>query len=97
LFIDIRQQNVLRFRPWRRSQAALDAEHRIANSVFLSLGYSQEQIDRWPKTVVELARNLVANGGDREVLVALLKEHHVSPPTSSKLPRADQFFGPSPK
>jgi hypothetical protein len=54
------------------AQEALDTAHLAANNRFLSLGYSQEDIDHWPTPVLETARSLVGNGSSNERLEEFL-------------------------
>ena len=68
------------------AQEALDAAHLAANKRFLSLGYSQEDIDHWPTSLLEAARNLVGNGGSNERLKELLSECTPNGQNSDALP-----------
>jgi hypothetical protein len=61
----------------RVADEAANAEHLAANKTFLSLGYTQEEIDRWPAHVLDGARNIVGNGGTKAHLIEFLKENHV--------------------
>ena len=61
----------------QRLDEGVKAEHLVANSTFLSLGYTQEEIDRWPNYVLEGARNIVGNGGSVSTLADFLKDKHV--------------------
>jgi hypothetical protein len=56
---------------------AANVEHLAANKTFLSLGYSQEEIDHWPESVITGARNIIGNGGTKARLIKFLKENHV--------------------
>jgi hypothetical protein len=60
----------------RRVDEAANAAHLLANSTFLSLGYTQEEINGWPNAVLEGARNIVGNGGSKSNLAEFLKVHH---------------------
>jgi hypothetical protein len=61
----------------RRADEAVNAEHLVANNTFLILGYTQEEINNWPKSVLEGARNIVGNSGSKSSLADFLKDHHV--------------------
>jgi hypothetical protein len=61
----------------RRVDEAANAAHLLANNTFLSLGYTQEEINGWPTAVLEGARNIVGNGGSKSNLAEFLKDHHV--------------------
>lgn len=58
----------------RRNHAALDAEHEAEYQALLRYGYTQEQIDRWSPNVLDTARNIVGNGGDKAMLDNLIHE-----------------------
>jgi hypothetical protein len=60
-----------------RVDEAVNAEKLVANQKFLSLGYSQEEINNWPKSVQDGARNIVGNGGSMSSLAEYLKGQHV--------------------
>jgi hypothetical protein len=61
----------------RRAQEGVEALHLAANKKFLSLGYTQEEIERWPANVLDGARNIVGNGGSEEHLNEFLQSQHV--------------------
>jgi hypothetical protein len=62
----------------RRSDEAIGAQYAHANEKFLSWGYSQDEIDHWPQSVLDGARNMVANsGGSKAALDDWLKSNHV--------------------
>ncbi len=62
----------------RRTDEAVRAQHTYANEKFLSWGYSQDEINRWPQNVLDGARNMVANsGGSKAALDDWLKSNHV--------------------
>jgi hypothetical protein len=61
----------------RRANEAVNAAHLAANKTFLRLGYTQEEIDRWPESVLDGARNIVGNGGSVSTLTDYLKAQHV--------------------
>ena len=61
----------------RRNDEAVKATHSAANKTLLSLGYAQEEINSWPPSVLEGARNIVGNGGNMSTLADFLKSHHV--------------------
>jgi hypothetical protein len=58
----------------RRADEAVKADHVSANNIFLSFGYTQEEIDRWPTYELGLARNLVMNGGSKADLAKFWNE-----------------------
>ena len=49
----------------RRADESVKADHVTANNIFLSFGYTQEEINHWPDYQLGLARNLVLNGGSK--------------------------------
>jgi hypothetical protein len=51
----------------RRAEAAVDMQHVAANKRFLSLGYSQEEIDHWSRDL-DRARNMAGNGSSDEAI-----------------------------
>jgi hypothetical protein len=61
----------------RRNDEAVNVQYRAANDVFLNLGYTQEEINNWPKFVLEGARNIVGNGGSQSAVSNFLKDQHV--------------------
>jgi hypothetical protein len=61
----------------QRIQTALNAEHEAEHQTFLRYGYTQEQIDRWPPNVLDKARNIVGNGGDKAMLDDMIHEESV--------------------
>lgn len=78
----------------RRADEAVQVRYTSANIVFRTLGYSQEQIDHWPQSVLEQARNIVGNGGGNSDVAKFLQEAHVSASDPKNRPTADEFFGP---
>jgi hypothetical protein len=52
----------------QRIQKALDDEHAVEYKILLSYGYSQEEIESWPPFVLDGARNIVGNGGNKDTL-----------------------------
>lgn len=62
----------------RRNQQAIDADHLAANERFLALGYTQHEINLWPASIIEQARNLVGNGGSDTRLVEFLNSKGVT-------------------
>jgi hypothetical protein len=61
-----------------RADEAVRAEHAFANEMFLSWGYSQDEINHWPQHVLDGARNMVGNGGrSKDDLERLLKTNRV--------------------
>jgi hypothetical protein len=57
----------------RHTQEAIDAERLAANKVFRDFGYSQKEMDRWPKHILEQAQNIVRNGGSKDALDEFMK------------------------
>jgi hypothetical protein len=67
-----------------RANQAIKARQDAANLTFRKLGYSQDQIEHWPKDVLEDARRMVGNGVDDDEVAEFLKGQNVSPPEASK-------------
>jgi hypothetical protein len=61
----------------RRTNDAIETEHLAANQTLLDLGYTQEEIDHWPASVLTGARNIIGNGGTKARVIEFLKENHV--------------------
>jgi hypothetical protein len=62
----------------RRKDEGRRALYGYANEKFLSWGYSQDQINRWPQNVLDGARKMVANsGGSKAALDDWLNANHV--------------------
>lgn len=59
----------------QRNKTALNSEHEAEHQAFLKYGYTQDQIDHWPPIVLEMARNIVGNGGDKAALDSMICEH----------------------
>jgi hypothetical protein len=52
----------------RRTQEGVDAANEAEYQKFLEYGYTQAQIANWPPHVLDVARNIVGNGGDKAAL-----------------------------
>jgi hypothetical protein len=58
----------------RRADEAVKADYVAANNIFLSFGYTQEEINRWPDNQLGLARNLILNGGSKADMARFWKD-----------------------
>lgn len=57
----------------QRINTALDVEHEAEHQAFLKYGYTQDQIDHWPPNVLDMARNIVGNGGGKAALDSMIQ------------------------
>jgi hypothetical protein len=58
----------------QRSQKAVDDSYAAAHQKFLDYGYNQEEIESWPANVLDAARNIVGNGGNKDEVVKMIDE-----------------------
>jgi hypothetical protein len=61
----------------QRADEAVQADDATARKALLSYGFTEEEIDHWPKYVFEGARNAILNGGSKSSIDDWLKSNHV--------------------